>query len=48
MMAIAERKAVPEGLWIAGLQMVTNMNEYSWPSNGREHLSNDDAKVKNL
>ena len=22
--------------------------EYSWPSNCREHLSNDDAKVKNL
>jgi len=26
MMAIAERKAVPEGLWIAGLQMVTDLN----------------------
>lgn len=26
MMARTERRAVPEGLWIAGLQMVTNMN----------------------
>lgn len=26
MMARTERKAIPEGLWIAGLQMVTDMN----------------------
>lgn len=26
MMARTERKAVPEGLWIAGLKMVTDMN----------------------
>jgi len=26
MMARTERKAIPEGLWIAGLQMVTDLN----------------------
>lgn len=26
MMARTERKAIPDGLWIAGLQMVTDLN----------------------
>lgn len=26
MMARTERKAIPDGLWIAGLQIVTDMN----------------------